>query len=255
MPIHDLCNAISTLQKPLLAAEYTKQVSLLRAKRNPREVTCLPIAQNALICPLKGPSANHRSRDVVSLSTVLNATALTREKRLLLGVILSSSILQLYQTSWLGNNWDINSVLFVIGHKRTMYDNPFVTWDSTDHLQGPDMASPVARTIRNWPLFRLGVVLIELWYGKPLDEITKPDGSQINMSIPSPILDWHRADCLVDELYMEAGKKYSDAVRRCIRCSFDTRVTSLDDPAFQKAVYEGVVAQLKENLDFLYQIL
>ena len=40
---------------------------------------------------------------------------------------------------------------------------------------------------------------------------------------------WNTADRLVEELYSEAGAKYSDAVRRCIRCDFDRRATSLDD--------------------------
>ncbi|KAH7117559.1 hypothetical protein B0J11DRAFT_441783 [Dendryphion nanum] len=64
--------------------------------------------------------------------------------------------------------------------------------------------------------------------------------------------EWTTADRLVDDLYSDAGGKYTDAVRRCIRCDFDHRASNLDDIAFQKAVYDGVVSQLKHSFDFLY---
>jgi hypothetical protein len=112
----------------------------------------------------------------------------------------------------------------------------------------------MSRIIRNRTLYALGISLIELWYGKPLSELYKPeDGPQAS---GDPRIDlitgWNTADRLVDELYSEAGEKYSDAVRRCIRCDFDRRSSSLEDAAFQNDVYQGVVAQLKENFDFLY---
>ncbi|KAF2491475.1 hypothetical protein BU16DRAFT_515854 [Lophium mytilinum] len=63
---------------------------------------------------------------------------------------------------------------------------------------------------------------------------------------------WNTADRIVDDLYSEAGDKFSDAVRRCIRCNFDCRASNLHDEAFQKEVFERVVSQLKENFDFLH---
>ncbi|KAF2661869.1 hypothetical protein K491DRAFT_646395 [Lophiostoma macrostomum CBS 122681] len=76
--------------------------------------------------------------------------------------------------------------------------------------------------------------------------------STSTLQIGEAMSEFNTADRLVDELYNEAGGKYSDAVRRCIRCDFDRRANSLEDLGFQQAVYEGVVAQLKENFDFLY---
>jgi hypothetical protein len=51
----------------------------------------------------------------------------------------------------------------------------------------------------------------------------------------------------------EAGARYSDAVRRCIRCDFDQRASSLEDSRFVEAVYRGVVAQLQANYEYLFQ--
>jgi len=68
----------------------------------------------------------------------------------------------------------------------------------------------------------------------------------------SDLAEWNTANRLVEELYYEAGEKYSSAVRRCIRCDSDHRANSLEDGEFQKAVYQGVAIQLKENVEFLF---
>jgi hypothetical protein len=67
------------------------------------------------------------------------------------------------------------------------------------------------------------------------------------------VTEFRTADRLAEALLSEAGAKYSDAVRRCIRCDFDQRASSLEDAKFQKAVYQGVVAQLQENYEYLFQ--
>ena len=66
------------------------------------------------------------------------------------------------------------------------------------------------------------------------------------------VTEWKIADRLVDKLYSDIGHYYGDAVRRCIRCDFDRKSNCLDDVAFQKAVYQGVVSMLQENYDCLF---
>lgn len=53
---------------------------------------------------------------------------------------------------------------------------------------------------------------------------------------------------LVDQVYDRAGKRYGDAIRRCILCEFDQRKSSLEDDAFRRAVYDNVVAVLEEDV-------
>ncbi|KAF3050882.1 hypothetical protein E8E11_010741 [Didymella keratinophila] len=107
--------------------------------------------------------------------------------------------------------------------------------------------------IRNQPLFALGVALIELWYGESLSELHEDeDGPLDPPDLQKSLLTrFNTADRLADELADDAGTKYSDAVRRCIRCDFSLRVNSLEDVQFQKAVFQGVVAKLKESYDFM----
>ncbi|KAF2786300.1 hypothetical protein K505DRAFT_380358 [Melanomma pulvis-pyrius CBS 109.77] len=243
-PIQDLCSAISMLQDPqrdvclsLLASEYAK------------------LKYGLLIYPLKDPPSDPESWSVSSLRNVLEDAKFTRHDRLRLAVTLASSVLQLHETPWLEENWGKDNIFFINRDEKTVYDHPFVSQHFNHASLPPSSPIPasMSRIIRNQTLYALGVSLIELWYGKPLHELQRPEDGDMTGDVRVDLMtEWNTADRLVDELYSEAGGKYSDAVRRCIRCDFDRRASSLEDAAFQKAVYQGVVSQLKENFDFLY---
>jgi hypothetical protein len=89
-------------------------------------------------------------------------------------------------------------------------------------------------------------MLIELWYGKAIEELQTSGDLEC---AGNPGLVWCTAVRLVEEdIEFEAGKRYADAVRRCIGCDFDRKETSLDSESFQQAVYDGVVALLEKTL-------
>jgi len=65
----------------------------------------------------------------------------------------------------------------------------------------------------------------------------------------TPGVVWCTAERLIDEeIALEAGQLYADAVRRCIRCDFNRKTSSLDDQDFQQAVFDGVVVPLEKTL-------
>lgn len=70
-------------------------------------------------------------------------------------------------------------------------------------------------------------------------EDLRPDGTKHELS------DFYTADRLIDEVYLRAGDRYGDVVRRCVRCEFDHHKSSLTDAGFRRKVYEGVVAVLE----------
>jgi hypothetical protein len=89
-------------------------------------------------------------------------------------------------------------------------------------------------------------LLIELLYGKPMEELQIP--GDLNCQ-GTPGVAWCTAVRLIDEeIEFEGGPRYLGAVRRCIRCDFNRREADLDDVAFQQAVFEGVVAALERTL-------
>ena len=101
--------------------------------------------------------------------------------------------------------------------------------------------------IRNDTLFALGILLIELCMGTPIDDLhvpedLNPDGSTHGLS------DYYTAIRLLDsgEISDNYGMKWSDIVRRCILCNFGQSSTSFEDAKFRKAVYDDVIAELEE---------
>lgn len=176
---------------------------------------------------------------------------LTQLDKFTVAVDLASSVLQLYKTPWLEESWDEDDVYFV--HRpgtplSSIYQHPFIyrkLSSSTTHQ--PCMApKPARRVIRNQTLFTLGVLLIELLYAKPVEELQTTHDLDCQ---GTPGVVWCTAERLIEEeILFEAGPLFSDAVRRCIRCDFNHANHDLDDRDFQQIVFDGVVAPLEKTL-------
>lgn len=243
--IKDLCSAIQNLQKlqrdvclTLLEREIAKQKYRLR------------------IYPIKILPQDTEQWSVSTLRKALRrGRRFSKRDRVRLAVTLASSVLQLHETPWLDDDWGIDSIYFVERPRYSAYDQPFVSRGIGASSPSSQRTIPkhLGRMIRNQPLFALGIALIELWYGESLSELHEhEDGPLDPPDLQSSLLTrFNTADRLADELADDAGTKYSDAVRRCIRCDFSLRVNSLEDVQFQKAVFQGVVAKLKESYDFM----
>jgi hypothetical protein len=209
------------------------------------------------IYPLEAPSGCDQQQWVAySLRQVLSSHTnigrpLRQHDKLRIAVDLASSVLQLYRTPWLDEHWSDNDVFFI--HRpgvplSTLYEHPFVyrRLSSPCTIQPLDTQRAVGRVIRNPTLFTLGILLIELLYGKPIEELQTPQDQDCD---GTPGVAWCTADRLIEEeIEFEAGPRYLEAVRRCVRCDFNRKESSLDDEAFQQAVFEGVVTPLEKTL-------
>ncbi|KAH8722690.1 hypothetical protein GQ44DRAFT_711469 [Phaeosphaeriaceae sp. PMI808] len=210
------------------------------------------------IYPLDAPASfdNQQLWSSYTLRQVLTKSAgfnrrLMQQDKFKIAVDLALSVLQLHKTPWLKDDWGGDDVYFV--HRpgsspTTIYQDSFIyrKISSIVSSQGPIAQTPVRSVIRNQTLFTLGTLLIELLYGKGIEELQTPH--DLNCQ-GTPGTTWCTAERLIDEeIALEAGQPYSDAVRRCIRCDFNLKTSSLDDQDFQKAVFEGVVVPLETTL-------
>ena len=178
------------------------------------------------------------------------------EDRLYLAVCLASSLLQLYSTPWIERRWSSQDITFL---RQLSADNapiihePFVSkpMSSQDGSCGrtstTEQKKPCPLFIRNPSVFDLGIVLIELCFCKPLHYFQEADDLKLDGS-PNKYTALSIAERLLPKVYREAGMRYGDAVRRCIRCDFDQVNESLEDEGFRQAVYNLVVVPLEENL-------
>lgn len=231
---------------------------------SPQQKLCMGYLKDSLnqkhgIFPLEPSTCQHFT--VYSLRQILTKRAninkrLTQHDKLRVAVHLASSVLQLYKTPWLDEKWSDNDVYFIhrpdlaiTGKLGTqgVFAHPFVyrTFSSTT-IPSANTPQPPNRVIRNPSLFTLGILLIELLYGKPIEDLQTAQDANCE---GTPGVAWCTAERLIEEeIEFEAGPRYLEAVRRCIRCDFNRGNASLENVEFQRAVYEGVVLPLERTL-------
>ncbi|KAL8780645.1 MAG: hypothetical protein Q9213_006382 [Squamulea squamosa] len=168
------------------------------------------------------------------------STKLTRRARLQLAVILASTALQLHTTPWLDTSWNGKTIKFHQGALGYPYISKLFTKSMVQSIETPALA---IGPIRNRTLFALGVLLLELSTGKPLDDFKGPESS-------GPFEDFILATQLVKNLEEEESLNYLDATAACIFCNFRCKASELDfgKEAFRQAFYEDVVVPLEQDL-------
>lgn len=183
-----------------------------------------------------------RSTAVVSLRDALK-NRLHRKIRLALAAKLASPMLQLQTTSWMSYSWNCSDVYLLKEEKvRSQLGRAFVSATFLSHgSKAPVRPESVVSEIRKASIFALEIALIELCYGKALEDLrSKSDGSP--MSVGEIIV---AAKSLTEQIYLEAGEEYGDAVRCCIHCEFDPKYPDLSRPEMLDAVHRGVCEPLE----------
>lgn len=214
---------------------------------------CTEAKQRLAIYLPEMPTPFPDRRNVKSLSQLMNPAIPTgkfdfsRGDRLRLGLTIASSVLQLYKTPWLRDDWTKDDIMINDGTTRRLHDQAYV---SRSFPSAPEQTGPREKFLgpRNKTLFALGVVLIELSLGRSIESLRDSEDPLGFDGSPNVHTTWHTANRLIDAVYDENGKRYGDAVRRCINCDFDMKSTTLDDEVFSQAVYNGVVAQLEDDV-------
>ena len=173
---------------------------------------------------------------------------ISRGGRLKLALNLASSVLQLYKTPWLREYLSKHDIL--IDESTDAYgDNVYVSGAfSTEAAARQVVQRQMMYHVRNPTLFSLGILLIELCFGQPLELLRTSEDPLNTNGVPDTFTDLSTANRLLDSVYSEAGNRYGDTTRRCIRCEFDERYTTLDDDAFRQKFYDYVIALLEEDV-------
>lgn len=180
---------------------------------------------------------------------------LRRGDRLRMALTIASSVLQLYQTPWLRENWNRNDIKIGGSAKDAFYEEAYISKSfSETTCQTSTQQNPLAHLVRNETLFALGILLIELCFGRPFETMrSSKDPLGVN-SAPDIMTDWSAATRLMSSVNNEAGRRYGDVVRRCIYCEFDKLNTTLENDEFRQAVYDGVVAPLEDDMKDFFQL-
>ena len=173
----------------------------------------------------------------------------SRESRLVLGLKLTSSVLQLGTTKWLNEVWEAKDILFpevsqVPGHRHNILSRPFVHRSFSNSGTIPTRSQQPTNVERavtrcNDSLYSLGIIILEIWHWQTFSSLYNSSAH----SLPVLEFSYH----LSERLFEEAGYEYAMAVRRCIR-GFEMQGTNLGDDSFRRKVYQDVLGLLEGAL-------
>lgn len=213
--------------------------------------TLLPKKHTYDVYPIVGSKYRERcGRTMTSLYEVLGQNQrhmiLSEHDRLKLALLIASSLLQLYGSSWMPKVIRSQDIYLIQGSDDPICDRFFVL-QSLPHVKvSVEEEHHELTSMRNQPLFYLGVLLIELAFGKPLELLrSERDKSSIGSQF---FTDYRTAKRLVDNVTSFLGPSYGSAVSRCIDGEFHSSEVGLEDSNLSHDVYTGVVMLLEKSI-------
>jgi hypothetical protein len=164
-------------------------------------------------------------------------------QRLRLAYVLSLSLLRLYPSPWLEvkDRWSCNNVRFLI--TQFSPDKSLVT----PHIMGPSQGDKattgiVRGLVKNYQIYALGVMLLEIAIGKPIDTSVIPGDHDQETREFLAALKFDKEGIVAEAL----GSRYAQIVSRCLLFKFEGIDTDLRREELQRAFYEDVVCQLED---------
>ncbi|KAG9199281.1 hypothetical protein G6514_008628 [Epicoccum nigrum] len=162
---------------------------------------------------------------------------------------IACALMQAQRSPWLSRQWTKSEIYFLIteNHPAHVVDAiPYVTRTYTTSLadvpswEEPTLVSTdVARTFT----FRLGVVIMELVFGQPIESTKYYKHYEVKAALTPEEVEYLAVRRWERKVLSEAGEHVQSVVRRCLDCSFEPEPDlKLDD--FRAAIYRGVVLPL-----------
>ena len=240
--IQDVCRTLCALDKSSV------ELGFLVDEENDRH-------QHKLLRADTRIEANASSKSLGELLTSSQRRApgegFSRRDRLQTAVTLASSVLQLDGTLWLKSEWSSDDIFFHLkkGLSRNMeFSHPYLSWqpcckvETSSHEQENNLSSSL---IRSNVLLALGLTLIELCFGRTLEEMRSSedeDSTQAAVRFKTGIRLHRRVE-------IEMGVPYGEVVRRCLFQPFDVRDLRLDVEEVQQKILDDIVTPLVEGLN------
>ncbi|KAL4744849.1 hypothetical protein BDW72DRAFT_208684 [Aspergillus terricola var. indicus] len=188
--------------------------------------------------------------ELISMSKRNSAKSLGAYDRVRLAKYLATAVLYYHTTPWLNRHWRSEDVRFFGNAKdgslllRSPEALPYIS--ACVHVTTPErgnhLQSEYDLIVRNPVIFGLGVMLLELAYQAPFDDLKQEvDFRQGPVSFPNYVA----AKRLAENVNVHISASFKRIVKKCLDCDFG-HDTDFQSPALQDAFYYQVVGGLEE---------
>ncbi|KAF5723594.1 hypothetical protein FMUND_1702 [Fusarium mundagurra] len=237
----DLCNTITQPIEPGTKTSYGMIFDASTPETYTYHVSSVILSKYRAQC----------GRTVTSLNEVLGQNRrymiLSEQDRLKLAAVISSNLLQLHGSPWMPKIVRSQDIYLIQSDDDPICDRFFVMQTLPNKIDTCIEENTELSSMRNQALFYLGVLLIELAFGKSFELLrSERDKSSTGSQF---FTDYRTAKRLVDQVKSFIGPNYGSAVSRCIDGEFHGRGVGLEDQDLSHDVYAGVVALLEKELE------
>ena len=250
--IHDLCSTL--MHGHRIEGTVEEPLGYLLDDRNRRHA----------FYPSTRPPVFSQHTETVTLGSLISQSRRLREpgvekarmsrlERYSIAATLASSLLQLYNSPWVGESWSKNDIYFVKAAEGSpIFDRPYITRRFKSSLGGDSITSGNGASIRDnsaKSIEALGIMLLELCFGEAIEDqpfrkkYLGADGQPNDMTDFCTAKQWWQ-----DHALGEGGPEFHTAIRRCLFCAFAPKSTSLEDDELCAALYSEVVEPLETTL-------
>ncbi|KAI9928629.1 hypothetical protein MW887_001844 [Aspergillus wentii] len=185
----------------------------------------------------------------------ISLTAFPTESRLRLALTMATSVLHLYETSWIHRSWTGNDIHFIRSQNGLVLTEAFVS-QSSFSPDGGIFPGEIAPSILEPTIFALGKLLTELSLDHTWDDIRQyytrksmPECNSIlilDMAVVNSILDNASNENLpiADRPFHAEGSYYLEAVRTCLTCDLGEKFF-LDKDGMRQIIYQRIICPLQ----------
>lgn len=193
------------------------------------------------------------SSKTLSLKELLHKTVEERRQedwveKLRLAKLLSLAVLR-FSNEWIPESWSSNDVHFYNNEESrqsTLLESPYINvpLSSSKNNRITAGSNSSASLAPNAALFNLGVILIELGYDAPFENLGQQQDDGAENQYPNhQVKDFFTARRLSKLMHKQLNMTYRRLVEKCLNCNFGV-TTELEDMELQNAVFIHVVNEL-----------
>lgn len=188
------------------------------------------------------------SKPPASLERLLQADVRLglRDKRRL-ALILSHSLLQYHDSSWLCSEWGKGHIsFFYLSGDKPGLQRPYLS-TCFESPQPETVQTGMNRFHRNPGILALGIILIEIDLGRPI-ETYRTANENVNVNT-----DWIIADSTV-KVMNQCSEPYREAIRACLDITWVPagHKVCLNDSQTRHGLYTNVISRLESEFDYLF---